>query len=81
MELTDESFMFNEDLHATEGDKSTHFNSLFIDYEQASGMSFYPLTMVKNRNQWPKETGGGLIIAAEKGCSEISILAKEPSIF
>lgn len=78
MELTSESFLFNEDLHVDEENDTTDFTAFLINSDQAEGMCFCPLTMIKNENQWAKDIDEGLIIPARMGCSEISILSGKP---
>ena len=78
MELTSESFLFNEDLHVDEENDTTDFTAFLINSDQADGMCFCPLTMIKNEDEWAKDISEGLIIPARMGCSEISILAGRP---
>ena len=78
MELTSESFLFNEDLHVDEENEIEDFTAFLINSDQAEGMCFCPLTMIEDEDQWAKEIDEGLIIPARMGCSEISILAGRP---
>ena len=78
MELISESFLFNEDLHVDEENDTTDFTAFLINSDQAEGMCFCPLTMIKNEDEWAKDISEGLIIPARMGCSEISILAGRP---